>query len=279
MIAYLNGAWIEEDLAVVPVRDRGFLHADGVFETALLYRGNYFHLDAHLERLAASAALLGVTLPPLPDLARVAREIATRNGLDEGSLRITVTAGSGDRAGTQLVTLSPRDRAWIDKAERGWSIITAATTRPSVDAVPAQLKALGRTYALLARREAQSAGVDDVLLLTDSGMICEGPAWNIFWRTGDAVFTPALELGVLAGITRSVLMDEARRFGYEVHEGAFPRVVLDDADEIFATMTSVGLARFRSLDGRMMPLETPAADRLYERYWAEVAAVCERGGE
>jgi branched-subunit amino acid aminotransferase/4-amino-4-deoxychorismate lyase len=279
LIAYLNGAWLDEKEAFIPIHDRGFLHADGVFETGLLYRGSYFHLRAHLDRLANSASLLGIPAPDTPGMMQAAREIAARNHLEEGSLRITLTAPASGHAGVVLMTIAPRDPAWIARAAAGWRINTARTTRPSTEAIPAQLKALGRTYALLARREAVAGNVDDVLLLTDQGMVCEGPSWNVFWRTANVIYTPSLELGVLAGITRSILVHTARVNGYEVREGAYPRADLDAADEIFATMTSVGIAPIRQLDGRTLPEETPAADMLFDSYWSQVAAVCERGGE
>ncbi len=279
MIVFLNGQWLDEHEATIPIDDRGFLYADGVFETALLYRGRYFHLRAHIDRLAGSAAALGIPMPDLELLHHAARGIADRNALEEGSLRITIAAPRGSRPGTTLITIAPRAAEWVAKAAAGWHIVTASTTRPSITAVPAQLKALGRTYALLARQEALRASVDDVLLLTDDGMVCEGPTWNVFWRTGKILYTPALELGVLAGITRSVLVDTARAHDYDVREGAFPRAHLDAADEIFATMTSVGLARVRSIDGRQLDTATPAADLLFEKYWEYVTDVCDRGGE
>lgn len=277
MIVYLDGKWIDERDATISVRDRGFLFADGVFETGLLHNGHYFHLSEHMERLRSSAALLNIDAPSLDELLRIATTIAQRNALTHGSLRITLTAASNGNAGTTLITLVPRDEAWVARAAAGWRIITAETRRPSTAAVPAQLKALGRTYALLARQEARIAGADDALLLTDDGFICEGPAWNIFWRKGRSVFTPALDLGVLAGVTRTVLVQHAAALEYEVHEGAFPRSDLDSADEIFASMTSVGIARVRVLDGRDMPADTPAADALFRRYWEYVDRAC--GGE
>ena len=274
MIAYLDGAWVEEERALIPVTDRGFLLSDGVFETALLFDGAYLRLREHLDRLCASAATLGIDAPSPDTLTPIIREIANRNGLTEGSLRITVTSGSASRRSTVLVTIARRDPAWIAKAERGWKIITAATRRPSVAAVPSQLKALGRTYALLARREAVQAGVDDALLLTDAGIVCEGPSWNVFWRIDQTLHTPALEAGVLGGVTRSMLIDLAGGCGLTVQQGFFERAMLDRADEIFATMTSVGIVPIRQLDGRVLPPETPAAEALRARYWAAVGAYC-----
>jgi branched-chain amino acid aminotransferase len=269
MIVYLNGGLLPEAEAAISIRDAGFLSADGVFETALLHDRGFLRLRAHLDRFAASAALLRLPAPPTDVLDGVIRDVVRANGLRNASIRVTLTRGAD--APTLLVTARPPDPRWEERARRGWHLITARTRRPSTAAIPARLKALGRTYALLARHEAADANADDALLLTDDGGVCEGPSWNVFWRRGDRLFTPAPEAGVLTGVTRSILLEQAPAAGFEVSEGLWARPDLDDADEILATMTSVGIVSIRSLDGRALPSETPAADTLAERYWRVVA--------
>ncbi|HEY0305610.1 MAG TPA: aminotransferase class IV, partial [Longimicrobiales bacterium] len=174
MIVYLNGEWLPQENARIPITDRGFLLADGVFETARLHQGRYFRLAQHFERLEESARTLEIGLPTRAALEQLANEIAARNQLTEGSLRITITRGSGGTGlrtqgvsdPTVLVTIAPMREGWADRAARGWSLITAKTLRPSPDSVPAQLKALGRVYSILAALEAERAGSDDALLLT-----------------------------------------------------------------------------------------------------------------
>jgi branched-chain amino acid aminotransferase len=270
VIVHLDGQWLEQDAAVISVRDRGFLFGDGVFETALLHQGGFLRLRQHLDRFAASAAMLRLPHPPLDEIARIVHRLALLNGMTAGNVRVTLSRGVLRPA--LLVTITPPDAAWQDRARSGWRIITARTRRPSTAAVPAQLKALGRTYSILARHEAADAGVDDALLLTDHGIVCEGPAWNVFWRTGSTLFTPHLDAGVLAGVTRSILLDIAADAGLHARTGLFPRSDLDSADEIFASMTSVGIVSIRQLDGRSLPADTPAADALQPLYWSRVEA-------
>lgn len=250
--------------AAIPIDDRGFLFGDGVFETALLRGGRFFRLEQHLTRLEASARLLGLTLPHRAELRALCGELARRNAATEGNLRLTVTRGSG--AGERfLATLTPPDAAWLERARAGWTLITSGVRRPPASSVPPELKGLGRMYALLARREAAAAGADDALLLDVSGAVAEGPTWNVFWRRGHRVRTPSTAAGVLAGVTRGVVMALAERAGYHVEEGIWTRAELDDVDEIFATMTSVGIVPIRALDGR--PLASrEAADRLLAPY-------------
>lgn len=269
MIVWLNGRLVEEDDAQISIRDRGFLHADAVFETALLHEGGFFRLRDHLTRLEASAAAMRIPVPPVAEVDEIVRSVVRANDLRNANIRITLTRGV--REPTLLVTAAPPDPQRMAQAGRGWRIITARTRRPSIAAVPAQLKAVGRTYALLARHEAADEGADDVLLLTDHGHVCEGPTWNVFWRRGDLLCTPALEAGVLAGVTRAVLLELAGTLGFRTRQELFDRSELDHADEIFATMTSVGLVRFRELDGRVLPEDTQAADALLPAYREVVA--------
>lgn len=279
MIVYLNGAWLNDDVASIPINDRGFLLADGVFETARLAGGKFFRLKQHLDRLRESAEQLRLSVPSDHDLIRIFHEIALRNALREASLRITITRGSGGRgldtkgAGPQtiLVTLAPIAEDFLDRARRGWTLVTAKTRRPSPESVPAQLKALGRVYSILAHLEAEAAGADDALLLSADGYIAEGPTWNFFWRTGMTVRTAALDLGILEGVTRSILLELAAKRGYEVEEGRWNRAELDRADEAFVSMTSSGVVPIRSLDGRPFPADDCSA-ALQQAYWDFVMA-------
>jgi len=275
VIVYLDGAWLNAVDAAIPIDDRGFLFGDGVFETALLRGGRFFRLAQHLARLQASAAMLDLALPARDDLIALCHELVRRNAATEGHLRLTVTRGSG--AGERLLaTLSPPDPRWLERAHAGWTLITAAIRRPPAASVPPELKGLGRMYALLARRESAAAGVDDALLLDTAGAVAEGPTWNVFWRKGERVRTPSTAAGVLAGVTRGIVLELAGGAGYTVEEGVWARAELDSADELFATMTSVGIVPIRALDGRSLP-SREAAGRLLAPYHAALEAELARG--
>ena len=274
MIVSLQGRLLPEESAAISIHDRGFLYGDAVFETALLYNGGFFRLREHLERFAASAAAMRIEAPAVQDVDRIVREVIRANDLRDANIRITLSRGVQDPV--LLVTAREPDRARAVAAKAGWRIVTARIRRPSIAAMPAQLKAVGRTYALLARHEAVDAGADDVLLLTDHGHVCEGPTWNVFWRRGSTLCTPALAAGVLAGVTRSTLIELAPDLGLRVREELFDRSELDHADEIFATMTSLGVVPFRELDGRSLPSATDTADALQAAYTTTVAAVAAR---
>ena len=273
-VAYLNGEWVPRDQARISIDDRGFLLGDGVFETGRLHEGRFFRLKHHLRRLAGSGEFLGLEVPPLEDLVAIANGLVSRNNFSEASLRITITRGPGGRGlsrrgagpATILATLAAIPADWRDRAARGWTLRTASVRRPSTTSVPAQLKGLGRVYGLLAHFEAEDAGFDDALMLSADGFVAEGPTWNLFWRTGQTLFTPALTAGILEGVTRSLIMELASRHGFSVEEVLWGRDRLDRCDELFATMTSNGVVPITRLDSRIFA-EPSAANALQESYW------------
>lgn len=265
-VAWLGGRWIDESEATIPADDRGFLYGDAVFETGRLVRGGYFRLDRHLERLEASAAALQLPVPPRSELVAIARGLAERNGFAEGSLRISITRG-GARGPVILGTLTEVPSDWREKARRGWRVLTASVCHPPQSCMP-PVKTPGRLHGLLARMEARRAGADDALLLSPDGEVVEGPTWNVFWSNGETLYTPSPDTGLLEGVTRAAILALAPELGWRVREGRFPRAHLDDADEVFATMTSFGVVPFTALDARVLPPERlSAAAELFEAYW------------
>lgn len=268
---YFNGRWLEAGNAAIPIEDRGFLYGDAIFETGRLHRGGYFRLERHLDRLAEGAAVLELPLPTRDALRDIAVGLAERNAVEEAGLRITVTRGSPGAEPLVLGTLAPLPDEWRSRAAAGWRVATATVPHPPPGPL-SRLKTPGRLHGLLARRQARREGADDALLLSQNGAVAEGPTWNVFWRTGGMLRTPAAKLGLLEGVTRAALLELAARAGFSVQEGSFARAELDSADEIFATMSSLGIVPFRSLDDRVLePAARRAAEALAPLYWDLVA--------
>jgi branched-chain amino acid aminotransferase len=287
VIAYVDGAWLDHASASIPITDRGFLMGDGAYDTCRVFDGGFFRFEQHAERLRASGRVLRIDVPPVDTLRDIAGTLLTRNRsvagpdaprFEHAVLRLTVTRGScgaglrtaGAGPARLVATLRPLPFDWRDRARSGWSVITAATRHPPADVLPPALKGQGRVFSLLAALEAEAAGCDDALLLSIDGRITEGTTWNVFWRAGEVLRTPALAEGLLPGVTRELVLDLARQAGYRVEEGAWPRSELDAADEVFATMTSLGIVPVHTLDGRRLPGTGEAVDRLTPAYWGRV---------
>jgi branched-chain amino acid aminotransferase len=273
LTAWVDGRWVPADEGLVPIHDRGFLYGDGVYDTCRLHRGRWLWFDEHAARLHASAAILGIEPPPMDALRRIADGLADRNpGVGEAVARMTVTRGSAEDApegdaARLVMTLRPLPEDWQDRARRGWSCITADVRHPPAAVMPPRLKGQGRVFSLLARLEARRAGCDQALLLSLDGHVTEGASWNVFWRTGGAVRTPAESTGLLPGVTRARVMELVEDAGLTLETGVWDRAELDRADEIFGTMTSLGIVPIHSLEGRDLPESGRVAGTLASLFW------------
>jgi 4-amino-4-deoxychorismate lyase len=229
--------------------DEAFLRGRGAFETTRVYGGRPFRLEAHLARLADSARRLGLPAPDAGELAALAARAVDAAGGGDAALRIYFTPGRegrGEPVGYVLVASLPSGLEAM--RERGIGLISV----PLGQEGPPLLGGVKSTsYALnmLAADEARRRGAEDAVFLALGDVVLEGTTTNVWWRKGRTLFTPALELGVLAGVTRAVLLERAPGLGYEVEEGAYPVAELAQAEEAFTTSSVREVMPVVALDG------------------------------
>ena len=253
MIAWRDGEWIE-DGDVLPADDRGLTLGDGLFETLLAVEGGLAHAALHFRRLAASAAALG--LPPPPEANRleaVAREALARNRLDRGraAVRLTLTAGRSVRglardpsaAGRLLVTASPAPEA-------GTPVRLATVSVRRNPASPASRhKTLSYIDSVMALRQAHEAGADEAVMFNTRGRPACAAAANLVFRIDGEMVTPPLSEGVLAGTTRTRLLEALP----EMVERRLTRAEARKADALVLTNALRGIRPALSWDGRDLP--------------------------
>ena len=233
-LVYLNGEFLPEDRASVSIFDRGLLYGDGLFETVRAYGGRLFRLDRHLERLADSARQIG--LPPIGDLSGPANELLARNSLADAYLRITVTRGVGlgleatETSPTVLIIARPLNLPPPETYARGYAVRIVPAEHARGAALPG-LKSLCYLDKILARRRAREQGADEALLVNSAGALTEAAASNVFLVHNGRLVSPALDQGLLPGITRDAVIELARY----VEETVVPAGLLRDAEECFLT--------------------------------------------
>lgn len=240
-VVWLNGKLLPRYRARVSVYDHGFLYGYGLFETMRAYGGRIFRLQSHLDRLASSAAKLNMTLPGF-DMAKACYAALRANNLSEGRIRLTVTPGPGElspdiatcRGGTAVVGVRPVTMPSDDKYEQGYWAALSSYQRHSKSPL-AQVKSTCYVESVLARREARRIGVDEVIMLNESGQVAEGSITNVFLVKNGTVATPALSGGVLPGITRQIALDLSKSMGMKSEERAVAPAELGAADEAFLT--------------------------------------------
>jgi 4-amino-4-deoxychorismate lyase len=112
------------------------------------------------------------------------------------------------------------------------------------------VKSTSYAVNMAAEAEARRREADDAVFLAVGGIVLEGPVTNVWWRTGRDLYTPELDLGILAGLTRATLVEAARKLGYTVHEGRYPVPELAAAEEAFTSSSIREVMPAIALDGR-----------------------------
>jgi branched-chain amino acid aminotransferase len=266
MQIYLDGKFYSEEEAKVSVFDHGLLYGDGVFEGIRTYGGRVFELDAHIDRLYASAQTIALEIPvPRDELVEAMMETIRRNDVMEGYIRLVVTRGVGDLGLNPSkcpkatvfciaghITLYP-----AEVYQKGFKIKTLSTRRNDPQAINPAVKSLNYLNNIMGALELRGAGVNEGLFLTTSGYVCECTADNVFMIKGRKLMTPSSALGALSGITRGVVMRLAAAMGMEVEEGFYTLHDVYNADEAFLTGTAAEVGPIVEVDQRAIGTGAP----------------------
>ena len=246
MIFYLQGAYLPQEEARISVLDRGFLFGDSVYEAIRSFEGRILFFADHVARLRRSAELLGIDLSGSePDLRAVVGQLLRRNRIEDSRLRIVVTRGTGGRdqvsgfTPTWVVTIEPFTTLPEEEYRRGVAAVLVSVARHGVESLNPEIKSSNLLNNLLARQEAIRRGAVEGVMRSPAGLLAEGAYSNLFWVDAEGVLrTPALEVGILPGVTRQKVIEQAREAGIPVEQVAVGPEALEGAREIFLTSTS-----------------------------------------
>ena len=248
MWIYLNDRFVEKKDARVSVFDHGFLYGDGVYETLRVYQGRVFLLERHLERLRQSCERISLDLSMKDEEWKsILGELLIRNELEDAGLRVTISRGEGEMGidprlcahPTVVVMAKPVVTYTEQQREQGMSLHLASVKRNPELAQSPQIKAISSLNNILAKQEAVQVGADDALMLNMDGYVAECTTSNLFFVKNQQLHTPAVECGILKGITRDVVLELAAEQGVVVEEGLYPTEQLLQADECFITNTGI----------------------------------------
>lgn len=272
MVVFLNGQFVPESQALIPVTDRGFLYGDGLFETVRVFNGRPFRFAQHLERLVRGADFLRIKLPFTPkELHQFAAQLIAQNQLPDAILRVTLSRGSGERGytpksgGPPTLVLSLHPAKPINAAHPAqWHMITSAHRLPASD-VLAPFKTSSKLLQVIARIEAEDRGVDEALLLNTNGEVAEAASANLFWVNHEKICTVPTGRGVLPGITRAVVLEICQGLGLPTNKRVIKPEALRHSDGIFLTQSALGLICITKLDGQRVA-QSPLVDQLHHAY-------------
>jgi len=263
---YISGEYFDKEDAKISVYDHGLLYGDGVFEGMRSYAGKVFRIKEHLVRLWESAHAICLQIPMTPDeVAKAIQQTLELNGIKDGYIRLVVTRGAGTLGLDPNLTSNPRviiitDRITLYPKEfydNGLEIVTASTIRNHPQALSGRIKSLNYLNNILAKLEGLKAGCVEALMLNHKGDVAECTADNIFLVKNEAVLTPPIDAGILAGITRAAVIDLAKASGRHVREMTLSRHDVYTADECFLTGSAAEIVPVVKVDNRQIGTGKP----------------------
>ncbi len=278
--------WTE---ARIPAMDHGFLYGDSVYETVRTYWKVPFLMERHLDRLQRSMDRLFFSLPLsrkdlLAEVDRTVAAYAARYGTDEDvTVRLVITRGVGpigldfslcERSGF-IVYVFELPQLSANLHETGIPVVISRIRRNHPRALDPAIKSGNFLNNILAYKDAKDAGAQEAIFAGADGYLAEGTTSNVFVVKEGMVWTPHA-YGILDGITRAVVLEEARAAGITVGETNIPPEALFCADEAFITSSLKAVLAVTRVNGRVVGNGRPGpiTRRLHELYSARVEREC-----
>lgn len=254
-IAYVNGSFVPFEDAKIPITDRGFLFADGIYEVSAVLNGALVDNEAHLARLDRSLKEIGIANPyTAAEWTRLEEDLVRRNGVEEGLVYMQVTRGAAERdfafpkdaKPTVVMFTQAKNISRSAMAETGAAVITV----PDLRWKRRDIKSVALLAQVLAKQAAAEAGVFEAWMVED-GHVTEGGSSTAFIITGDKrIVTRPLSNAILPGITRRSVMRLAQEAQLRVEERLFTVEEAHAAAEAFITSASSFVMPVVAIDGR-----------------------------
>ncbi len=265
--------WVDGERAgALPLPDRGLDFGDGLFETLLLYRGRPILIDYHWQRLQA-----GLRVLDFPDCRAAAYEqlmaaCAELVSHDWIALRLTLTRGGAPRGyappadARVRVVISAAPLAQDRRQPAEPVHLEWANIRWSSQPALAGIKHLNRLEQVMAAREAQASGCDDVVVMDQAGRVCSTGSGNLFALISGVLCTPDLHAAGIAGTRRRLVIEQlAPDLGLAVDIRDISMEELVTADELFCCNSLRGLQPVRQLANRHWD-DFPCCTALHAQY-------------
>ena len=258
ILVHINGELVPRNEAKISVFDSAVQGGDAVWEGLRIYKGRITALAEHLERLQASAkALMFENIPSSTKIKEAVFATLEANRMwDQAHIRLTLTRGekitSGmnpklNQSGCTLIVLAE----WKPPvySNTGIRVITSSIRRNSPQFLDSKIHHNNLINNILAKIEANHAGVDDALMLDIDGFVSETNATNIFMIKDGIVYTP-FPKACLPGITRQTIIDICQSNNIPIIEKDISVTEMYNSDEVFSTGTMGELARVVEIDKR-----------------------------
>lgn len=252
---YLNGDFVSESEAKISVYDHGLLYGDGVFEGIRAYNKRIFKLKEHVDRLYESANTISLNIPmSKEEFTRKIIETCRRNKMVDGYIRVVVSRGVGDLGLSPfkckkptVIIIAKSIKLYSNK--NGLKLITTSVRRNPPQCLSPNIKSLNYLNNILGRIEAHQRNADEALFLDIDGYVSEASADNVFYVKDGLITTPPTATN-LKGITRTTVLEIAKKLGYDARVSHFILSDIHNADEVFLTGTAAEIEPVIEIDSR-----------------------------
>ncbi len=261
VLAVLGRGVVDPGTPVLQADDPGLTRGDGCFEGCRVLRAadgtaGIQKLDAHLARMARSAAALEIPFDEPAWRASIAAALAAWDGEDEAAAKLLLTRGPAGGAPTGLVTITALPADYPVLRRDGLRVVTLARGTLSDAFVDATwllggVKTLSYAVNMAAQREAERRGAHDVVFVSADGLVLEAPTSSVVWAVDRTLFTtPAGSSGILAGTTQALLFDRAGAAGWQTQAVEATVDDLHAADVVWLVGSVRGPVDVVELDGK-----------------------------
>lgn len=246
-IVNINGRFLFEKDAKISVFDRGFLFGDSIFEVVRTYnKDKIFALNMHLDRLYKSAEYISLKLKGREYLKKLIRDTIKKGNNKESYVRLIITRGTGEEIGMNpkyatspnyIVIVKEFDPPPDEINKRCIRAAIASVKRNLKDSLNPLIKSGNYLNNVLAHIDAMKKGGEEAIMISPDGYVAEGTTFNVFMVKDGIYYTPPLDVGILDGITRKILLKLFRENNIRYFEKRIKPDELLEADEVFFTST------------------------------------------
>lgn len=240
--AFING----KPESVVDISDRGMQYGDGVFETIAITNGKPEFLDRHFQRLDSGCKRLGIEFYHHRELYDEIMVLSSNQS--SAVIKIQISSGSSVRGyrrsassiANRIVKCIPSTESFQSHKRQGIKL-RLCRHRLSINPALAGIKHLNRLDQVIARDEWSASDIHEGVMLDADGYVIEGTMSNLFFVSQGTITTAKLDRSGVAGIIRSVVIEQAKQHNVEVVVKSVCLRELIDADEVFMTNSVIGV--------------------------------------
>lgn len=253
MIVFLDDKFLSLEEAVISPFDRGFLFADGVYESIRTYNKRLFRYEDHLARLRRSLKETRIDVPSLDPIENIFYELMIKNDIEnEALVYIQITRGSAvlrthsfpeEKIDPTLFISVKELTENLDDQVMGVKVILQEDIRW----LRCDIKSISLLPVVLANQKAKEQNAVEAVLVRD-GLITEGTHTNFFAVKDETVYTAPKSKMILEGITRKVVLEFCQKFKIDYREEFIEKDDLKSFTEFFITSTTKEITPVTKID-------------------------------